>query len=472
MKKILYITVAILALTSCKKEWLDVKPSGSVEAEYSIQNLYDAGVALNGAYSSLQDNDYYGADLITYAEVKGEDMRTSRVGKRTYSEYLYNHTTDAGPFGLWSQPYITVSIVNNILANIDKLDIATSEEGEKDNLKGQAYALRALALFDLTRTHGMPYKYDDGASLGVPIILTELEFDAKPSRNTVAECYEQIIKDLNAALEIMPVEDKTKSQGRINTWTVKALLSRVYLYMGDDANALKYASEVIEDKKYSFVEKADYSGSWAKAFNNETIFEIVNTDTDNADREAVGYLFDTAGYNAVTLTDKYISMLNENMDDVRNEIMIYNHGSERNGYLLKYPGKEGASTIINNIRVIRIAEVNLNAAEAAMKLGNTEKAAQFLNEVIVARMGDEYAVDQSTVSLDRILLERRKELVGEGHRFFDAMRDGVELDRSGADQIGDTPMKIDWSDTRIILPIPRDELNVNPNIKQNPGYLG
>jgi hypothetical protein len=471
MKKLIYLFIGLLVFSSCKKEWLDVDPSGSVPAETSIQSLYDAEVALNGVYSSMQDNNYYGADMISYGEVKGDDMRTYAPGKRTYSLYMFESTTDAGPTGLWYQPYVTIALANNILANIDGLEISDTEQVSANNIKGQALTLRALAHFDLARLHGAPFKKDNGASLGVPNVTELLDATATPSRNTVAQNYELVISDLEAAIDILAAD---KNDGQINVWSAKALLSRVLLYKGDDAEALSIAEDVIANSPYTLLTTANFLESWSTGFSTESLFELVNTDNDNADREAIGYLINPDGYGAVTLTDSFISMLGENTADVRNGLLGVDSRSEdeRKGYLLKYPGRDGSDTRVNNVKIIRLSEVYLNAAEAAMKLGDATKAASLLSTLVENRTGETDAFDAASVSLTEIMNERRKELVGEGHRYFDVIRDGNELVRTSEDHVDNAPTGINWSDYRTILPIPRSELNVNPNIKQNTGYQG
>lgn len=141
-------------------------------------------------------------------------------------------------------------------------------------------------------------------------------------------------------------------------------------------------------------------------------------------------------------------------------------------YLNKYPGKTGDNPQDNDICIIRLSEVYLNAAEAAFKLGGAENLKFSLDclNAIVSRANPVKSVKESELSLERILKERRKELVGEGHAFFDAMRNGLSVNRTGgwhlasvADAAVITP-----SDPRVALPIPQTEIDANPNMEQNP----
>ena len=139
---------------------------------------------------------------------------------------------------------------------------------------------------------------------------------------------------------------------------------------------------------------------------------------------------------------------------------------------------------IGNLPILRLSEVYLNAAEAAMKIGGNaiNDAVTYLNEVIEARAIDKSlapTVDATTITLERVLLERRKELVGEGHRFFDAMRNNEtivryesENDKGWHYSLIEESRKFDRTYFRAILPIPISEVNANSVIakQQNPGY--
>ena len=168
--------------------------------------------------------------------------------------------------------------------NIDKLVIDEDDKAYRDDLKGEALAIRGLALFDLTRIFGYPYLKDNGASLGVPIIEGLSTIDSKPTRNTVAQCYTKIIDDLTQSLSLL---GEKFNKGKINKWGAMVLLSRVYLYKGENANALKMASDAIigaEKNKYALWTNEDYPTAWGEDASaskpGEVLFEIVNLTTD------------------------------------------------------------------------------------------------------------------------------------------------------------------------------------------------
>ena len=131
----------------------------------------------------------------------------------------------------------------------------------------------------------------------------------------------------------------------------------------------------------------------------------------------------------------------------------------------------------NDIPVIRLAEVYLNAAEAAFKLGDKQTALKYLN-VIVKRANEKKSVSEGELTLERILKERAKELVGEGHRFYDLMRNGLKCERFYKGSAGwhgaliPEAQSFDHTYFRTILPIPETETDVNATLKsqQNTGY--
>jgi hypothetical protein len=128
------------------------------------------------------------------------------------------------------------------------------------------------------------------------------------------------------------------------------------------------------------------------------------------------------------------------------------------------------------VPVLRMSEAYTIAAEAAAKLGDSENAAKYLN-VIVQRADPDSTVSPEDATLDRILTEDRKEFVGEGHRFFDAMRNNLTIHRDSRHTASYSAIRNDPDKTDIkpsyyktVLAIPHHEIDSNPNIQQNPGY--
>jgi len=482
--------VLLIAAQSCEG-FLDEFPSNAQSPD-NIKTVADAQIVLNGAYDGIQDYNYWGSKMITYHGVKGDDMQTAEYG-RIYYQYSYQFTAQVMEYssngGIWSHPYWLLRHVNTILSFIEDIETTTpAEDAEKLDIKGQALTIRALVHFDLCRMFGRQYSHDNGASLGVPIVTSVLDPYAKVSRNTVAEVYTQVLADLNAAI---PLLSDSKRLGKLNRWAAKTLLARVYLYMEDNTNAYATAKDVIDNGPYELMDRADYVDSWAdESGSSEAIFSIINSVADNAGGTSVNNLSDPGGYGQFIATQDLIDLIRSDPADIRNGMLYYDQTSTSDpntwGRVLKYPGNGNTKDKIvafqengtplevaayaGNVSVFRLSELYLIAAEAAIKNTDPVNATFYLNK-IVERANPAATVAQVDVNLDRILTERRKELCAEGHRFFDLIRNKRDIVRSMSPRIFEinTPMLIEWDNYQVILPIPQDELNINPLI-QNDGY--
>lgn len=475
-----YITLGavLIGITSCGNDWLNLEPSTSIPTDTSIKVLSDIEFTLNGIYSQMQSSDAYSGRLIYYGDATGDDMQAVSSTKRCANYYRFNWTKDSGPSTHWSILYSIITSCNVILNKIDDIPFDEDETDYRNDLKGQALAIRGLAYFDLTRIFGYPYTKDNGASMGVPIILEETDRFNKPSRATVAQCYERITKDLDDA---WPLLSEEFNKGKINRWAAMTLLSRAYLYMDKAPEALDMAEKAIkgaESNGYALWTNEEYPTAWSNDASathpGEVLFEIVNETTDSPGKESMGYLSSKDGYDDICITVSFYHLLLQDPDDVRLKLLVFD--GSKYAYVNKYQPQEGENITDANIPLVRLSEAYLNAAEAAVKTNNNDKAIAYLNP-IVQRANPNNSVAEEQITLDRVLTERRKEMVDEGHRMFDVIRNGMTVQR-----IDETDSKLsktehntqymdyDWDFYKIILPIPKHEINANPNIKQNPGY--
>lgn len=206
----------------------------------------------------------------------------------------------------------------------------------------------------------------------------------------------------------------------------------------------------------------------------------------------MAYVLHVNGYYNAFITKKFYDEMMEDPSDIRWNVLWPSKGSKAEGvvknlpdanpemrmFIGKYPGKPALKDMrTNDIPVIRLAEVYLNAAEAAFKLGDKQTALKYLN-VIVKRANEKKSVSEGELTLERILKERAKELVGEGHRFYDLMRNGLKCERFYKGSAGwhgaliPEAQSFDHTYFRTILPIPETETDVNATLKsqQNTGY--
>lgn len=481
MKKIYFIvTMMTLMLASCTDSFLDKEPSASITTEEAITSVADVKVAIEGMYSLMASTYYYNASMFLYGDVKGDDMQPTwwASGRSAYPFYTFEHSAavpNAG--GLWGRPYYIIRNAWNIVKAIDSGEMDASAS-ELNDYRGQALAAIALCHFDMLRCYGYPYAKDGGKSWGVPIVDHAIGFDEYPDRNTVAECFDFIIKTLQEAI---PLLSTNKNNGHINAYAARALLSRVYLYCERNKEAFDTASQLIEELwsngQYYLASNENYIAQFAlnNKFSSEALFQIANTTTSNPGRDGLSYLMHWWGYAAVVLTDDFGDFLKRDPYDVRRQIMTtYQDGGDLLYYnlLLKYPGTaENVPSFENNYTVIRLSEVYLIAAEAAQKLGSayTDAGLRYLNTIVQRGNPNNY-VEAADFTLDRVLDERRKELVGEGHRYFDLLRNGKTIVRRGGKHTLGAPEEINWDYFKCVLPIAKTQFEFNPDMPQNPGY--
>lgn len=462
-----------LSLSSCGDDFLNLNPSTELPAETAINDADGAYAALYGVYDYLQDYRVYGCDMISYGDVRGGDMQTvDRAGSRALGFYTFNNrTSDNVKASLWTYKYAALNRDNLIIAALGAENSALEESVKRDVL-GQALTLRALLHFDLVKLFGVPYLKDKTAP-GAIIADRVFPAAAKEQRATVEETYGFIVEDLIEARKLLDTDElKAISNGYINYWAATALLSRVYLYMGNYEESFNLADLLIKSNVYKLVPNADYIASFEKDFSSESIFDLINTTADNANgniRETIGSVASPEGYAEIIASTALIDLLESDPDDVRLEFLKPDKTGEL-GYFAKYPGRDG-DYMLNNVRVIRLSEVYLNAAEAALRKSPKDQtsADAYLNAI---RKRANPALADVTATIDNVLDERRKELVGEGHRFYDVMRLGLTVNRTGGRNFlnADEAVKIGWDEPLCVLPVPRSEINVNPDILQTPGY--
>lgn len=496
---------AILAasLSSCVNDWLDVAPSDGTDADVALTSSSDLAAARTGMYAALKGNsnlvDYYGQQFFVYGDVHaGDDYQYNNLGGSNRASFYYdmNYQT-ASEFSsstsssnvAWKSPYIVIGRANRIIAAAEggALSDAAEAKATIDQYAAEAKVLRALAHFDLVRIYGKPYTEDQGASLGVPLVTGVLESNAKPARSTVAEVYTQVVKDLTEAISSNALATETEP-GYVSVWGAKAILSRVYLNMGDYANALSVAEDIIKNSGAALWTRDQYFKAWDASTPNESEFLFrlnVAGSTDNNDLNGIGNLQQRDGYKEMVATKKFVDMLTSDPKDVRNDMFlpatapkeVATYGTNK-VFLNKLRGQGGNLRNVTIVPIIRLSEVYLTAAECAFRNNDKTKAVEYLNDLVKNRTTTEASLATvDNITLERILIERRKELIGEGQRYFDALRNNETITRytSEADKgwhktLNKEAQSFNRDYFKAIAAIPQAEINANPNIKQNTGY--
>jgi len=444
MKKLSIIFIAGLTVFLMSCDILDTEPQASLDAETALTDGASAQAVLAGAYSRMQVGPYYGVHFTLSPDLAADNARyqgffDSQLEVNSGTVPISNLWISTA----WVNIYRVVNIANLLIAEVPNIQDDTFTNRER--VLGEAYAVRALAYFDLLRIFG--YHWDTTSENGLPLLLDPIEnndFNLIPdlARSNVSDTYNQILSDLGDAISRM--EGYTNNT-RMNYWAAVALRARVHLYAGNYPQAFTDANAVIESGQYSL--PADLADVFlTTGTSSESIFDLVFDDQDQS--SLFTFTFQRDEYNVnPSLTDSFEE------DDARADLFIFTRGSDR-------PAKWSDSNNANNVKVLRLAEMYLIRAEAAAFANNDPNAGNDdLNE-IRDRAGLDDVEDFADFDefIDALLQERRAELNYEGHRFFDIVR---------FDKLGEFFGREDF---RKAFPIPRDELQIQENLVQNPGY--
>ena len=467
--KINYLAILVLgvglALGSCSKSFVDKSSPTNLSMTEALSTPELLKTDLNGLYAELRNVDQFGRDFPVLGDLEADNtfLEDRNTGRYVYQFAYSVPITDGATQAMWQESYNGILQANQIIdAPVTGSDAAAT--------KAQAYALRGLLYFKLVNIFGQPYT-SDSTGMGVPLVL-HYDVTAEPGRATVAQVYHQIISDLRTALVSAP--DYTSSIF-ISKYAVEGLLARAYMYMGDYADAAVAAVDVIGNSPFTLVSAGAYKSFWADAgvqtSATEVMFEIDADAINNNGFDDLGGIY-INGYQ-----DIYCSLqlaLLYSATDVRTQVLL--GGTTKGGqpaFLVnKFPNAE--NTDRDNLKVIRLAEVYLIAAECEARLGNDGNAQDYVNSLAETRdpVFTGYT-DVGAALVTDIVTERRKELAFEGDRKYDLNRLGLSIDRgsnkgaAAGDGIS-IPFPFDYR----VAPIPQQEILRNQTIakQQNPGY--
>ncbi|RAJ00497.1 SusD-like starch-binding protein associating with outer membrane [Chitinophaga skermanii] len=477
MKKLLYICTlsGLFLTTACSKDFLDTNPQQNTDADMVIKDIASTRAAINGIYSLMQNLNNYGRTTILLPDIMSDNAFISKKNQNRYLSYDQYITTESESYaaGQWNQLYRVIANTNLLIAKAEANTYPSSDSAEVQHIIGEAYALRALAHFNLVRFYALPYNATPTADhLGVPVVTknaTSKEGIISPKRNTVKEVYTQIISDFNTAMQRMPrtpVGFKASMRGKMGYYGTKALLARVQLYREDYVAADSLANDVITKGGFALITRDKLIDDSKKQNSTESIFEIQFNTLDNLGSDALVNIYWQSGsygdalstedlFNAYTATDIRKTFITKGKRS----------GGENPAWLVtKYTNN---TNFEEPSRVIRLAEVYLIRAEARAHTGKEALALADLNTI--AARGDDKLVPYDVVGTaltDAILNERRKELAFEGHRLFDLTR----TKKSFTKYRSATTIAINYPNGRTILPIPQAEMKANTNMEQNDAY--
>jgi hypothetical protein len=463
------------AISACDSE-LELQPEQSLSPEVTFSNEAGAQATLLGAYSAMQSIDAFGGLAMIINEYMADNVRF--VGSFPTLQDINNYVTIASNTsvqGMWQAHYFAILAANAVIDNVPGVVDPGFTDAERKQFIGEAKFIRALTYFQLVTLWGQPYQVSNGNTPGVPLVLKAGALTGeivKPARNTVAEVYAQIEKDLTEALPdvLNNFSAADQTRGRATKGATNALLSRVALYKGDWAKAIQFADAILVGNNL-YALAPDFT--FYDANTNEDIFAIQMTATDNS-RTGAGGL---GGY--------FLPAARGGRGDgpmSASIIAAYGTGDKR-FTSLSFTGTDAttvASTFSNkykdgvtnadNAPILRVTEMVLNKAEALVKSTNTVNAdAITLVNRLRTRAGlaafDAAQFADANALLTAILNERRLELAFEGHRRMDLLRNGLPLRTAGATASISKP-----GDPKVILPIPTREIDLGAALPQSTGY--
>ncbi|TRW99754.1 RagB/SusD family nutrient uptake outer membrane protein [Flavobacterium gawalongense] len=495
--KYLFIAVALVSLGSCSEEFVNVTPKGSFLSDNYYANEEQATAALVGVYDPIRKNSGGFENIISMMNAGSDDFyaggggSTDGAGIQAFSTHTLTSTNVAGSF--WNDHYQGIFRANTLLL---KLPDVAMPDNLKARFAAESKALRAIYYFNLVRMFkNVPLLLD-------PLTATNM-YDVEQAAPEAV--YAQIEKDLLEAINVLPttVPAATES-GRLTRGAAQAMLGKVYLYEGKKTEAAAVLAQVNgtpgATNQYGNKLLSNFNDLWvvANKFNTESIIEVSHTSAGNSDWWFWGSGRDEGNSLNVMVGPRSYSRpsgstapdlpsgwsFNVITQDLYDAIKLdprfgatvfdlkalkaagqadYIGGYQDTGYFLNkfLPRKTdvrtgGGAAELNykqNTYVIRLADTYLMEAEA---LGSGARA-QALLDAVRARVG----LPSVPVTLAAIKNERRMELAGEGHRFFDLVRWGDAATKlanrgfvAGKDEV---------------FPIPTRELQ-GTKLKQNPGY--
>jgi hypothetical protein len=329
-KQLIYILTCGVLAGSCS---LDKTPYDSLTNE-SIKSTPGALQVLNlGNYHTLKS---WVENWHRVTEYPGDNVALSgTTTDNLFYSYTYNRlVTNSRVNSYWSNSYKIIAGTNAVLAQLQE-----GESPENDQIMAENLYLRSLMYFYLANVFGKPYSQNPSQSLAVPLQLSADPFEVLP-RNTVKEVYDQIETDLLKAEKLF-----NQYRGNVygSVYAAQALLSRLYIYTGNNQKALEYADKVINSGQFSLLSTANYTqiATGAPEGNPENIFAIrFVKDVDYPDNGwyTIGSLYasiDGTGWGEMYASRSYLEEVRKYPQDVRAKFIVpkvLNASTELNAY--------------------------------------------------------------------------------------------------------------------------------------------
>lgn len=498
-------------VTSCD---MNLEPQGSLSTDTSELSFDDMTKLRNGLYPSfrtLSSGSYITIPELMMDQFNGTIDNGNRNG--ILANKLFNSST--GEFEtIYYNEYSAIASVNFVMQEIEKFKASNTVEGEDalelERYIGEAKFFRAYYYWYLFEHFCQPYTADKAQTpaLGLSLQMTYSPGGISsnyPGRSTMEQTLTTIKTDLTdaynalAAFEQMNTAYRAPETAYLSTDIVKAFEARVCLAIGDYDGAIAAAEPIVTSKRYELVLATAYESLWSDDSGSELLMLPAASASEGGGIGIYGIYNSTSLETSADYLPTESILLAYEEGDVRMDAFFKAKqlSIQTQNYITfafnKYPGNSAmaGNGRLNKSKPFRASELYLILAEAyAMKGTNPAAGLGYLNDLLEARYEAGTFTDlalQGSALIDRIREERAKELIGEGFRMGDLKRWGLGFTRSInypiVDQLAENSVplknamnplggnvKYEAGDTRYTWPIPAAEMDINPQMTQNPNY--
>ncbi|AFU70104.1 nutrient-binding outer membrane protein, SusD family [Psychroflexus torquis ATCC 700755] len=487
MKKYSLICL-VLILTSCD-DFLDREPVEQISFNEQLSTLEGHYQALEGAYTKFEE--LRSSLKFVYADALAGNVKFAPNTQRLVSidplferTYRFEEVEDDSNFKfVYLNSYQIINAVNLILARIDDVD---GSEADKNIIRAQSLAMRAYLHADLLRLYSQPYNFTLNAEhLGIIYNTEPIDIGVDfPSRLSVSEAYALAEADYLQAIEFFENASENPNEPLVyymNSLNVKALLSRLYLYMGQWENVIVYSDQVIAEGP-ELTSRDVLLEEWLSFLPiSEALLELVPPRSldDGSVRSSVSTYFQVITNSEGSILENKRYATSRDLSSLYAENDIRGTNSLLKTYFIPTETSSGLQDLPFNFTqkfteqdgaiVIRLSEIYLNLAEAYAKTGQQDLALNNLNRIKLRANPDaELLFSNGDELVNEILVERRRELAFEGHLFFDLARNNKNIVRNDGCTI--SACTLSYPNPRFVLPIPESSILINQNMIQNEGY--
>jgi starch-binding outer membrane protein, SusD/RagB family len=472
----IFSLVGLTLIISCNKDKLSPVPQASLEEKLAFSTPERIGQQVFGVYAGCKNGNFLGGRALVYNDVRGEDW-LNITGNGVTAVGVWNFSivsTDNQVENAWSSGYAAINRANIVLEGIDA-NSSLVPASVANTYRGEARFCRALTYFFLVNLYGKkPFAADAGASAGLPLRLKANKSgeNVNMARSTVAQVYDQILQDLNFAETNLPLKYATSDSNvvRAHKNAAIALKTRVYLNMGRWGDVITEANKLVPLAP-PFVTPTGVTHRLANAFitpfrapynDPESIFSFPMSNTNAPGTQNGLALYHNAEF-AINPTNGILANAAWKTTDLRRAAPAPNITLiTQTAAPFRYQKFNDDNN--NYVPIIRYAEVMLNLAEALARLSTTvDPRALTLLNTIRQRSDNTTTFAPATQQelIDLILIERRIELLGEGFRAWDIMRQNLSFPAKGSVAAVPTTAQA------YVWPIPASELLYNKQMTPN-----